>query len=42
LQLPDEHLEAWPPGTLVDVVRDGAELRIRRRGTEDGDGPAGA
>ncbi len=42
LQLPDEHLEEWPPGTLVDVVRDGADLRIRRRGTEDADGPAGA
>ena len=42
LQLPDEHLEAWPPGTLVEVVRDGTDLRIRRRGTEGTDGPADA
>jgi putative ABC transport system ATP-binding protein len=42
LQLPDEHLEEWPPGTLVEVVRDGGDLRIRRRGTEDADGPADA
>ena len=37
LQLPDEYLEEWPSGTLVEVVRDGADLRIRRRGTEGGD-----
>ena len=42
LQLPDEYLEEWPPGTLVEVVRDGADLQIRRRGTEDTDGPADA
>jgi ABC-type lipoprotein export system ATPase subunit len=33
LQLPDRYLEAWPPGTLVDVVPDGDDLRIRRRRT---------
>jgi len=38
LQLPDRYLEAWPPGTLVDVVPDGDDLRLRRHRQGDGDG----
>ena len=42
LQLPDEYLDEWPSGTLVEVLRDGVDLRIRRRGTGGTDGRADA
>ena len=32
LQLPDDLAETWPPGTLVEVLRDGDDLRLRRGG----------
>jgi putative ABC transport system ATP-binding protein len=35
LQLPDDLVDAWPPGTLVEVLRDGDDLRLRQRGHRD-------
>lgn len=33
LHLPTSEREAWPPGTLVEVRRDGDDLRLVRRRT---------
>jgi hypothetical protein len=32
LQLPDALRRAWPPGTRVEIVPDGDDLRLRRDG----------